>query len=214
MTATVRLGHLKLAIAWAGLAVGLLACEPAAPSNLPATGPSAGAARPIAPVRGKASASMGTPEPLGTSEAVHQEPAQPKEAPGQASAIGVPTSITGVPLFANPQLALGALVRRDATTTQNHFCVIAYRFGNGELLAWVHWLERNAIILWEPRVDGRDRALIWSRRYLRLDRDVVSSDEELHGSTYRVTKSWVQGIIADCASIGSHFVIEKHPGGD
>jgi hypothetical protein len=111
----------------------------------------------------------------------------------------------------NPKLALRVLVHRDAKSRQNHFCLIAYRLPDDALMVWVHWLEGQAVILWEPMPD-RANDLVWSRRYLRFDHDVVASEEELKGSTYLVTKTWVQGLVEDCGSNGDHLVIEKNAG--
>jgi hypothetical protein len=209
----VVLGQLKLAVACGSVAVSAYACRPEAPSSLPSNRASAAASARIEPVTATASASTATAGTAVATEEVARATAEPKETSRHASPLGAPTSIRGAPSFETPEVALDTLVRRDAKTPQNHFCVVAYRLANGELQAWVHWLEGNAIILWEPRIDDPAHGLVWSRRYLRLDRDVVASEDDVAGSTYRVTKSWVEGIVEDCASAGDRFVVEKRAGG-
>jgi hypothetical protein len=120
-----------------------------------------------------------------------------------------PFQITQDKLFAPVRPTLDALIAHKARTRINHLCVIGQPLGDGSRQAWVYWRESRAIILWEPATDGlRDLAL--SRRYLRLDRDAVpASDKRLATSTYLVSRSWAQSLIAECAARGTRFVIEK-----
>ena len=73
----------------------------------------------------------------------------------------------------------------------------------------MHWREGNRIVLWEGTFDSPtgDEALIRSRRNLDLSTDVVATDDDLHFSTYLVTRAWVRETIADCAKHGATYTI-------
>jgi hypothetical protein len=114
------------------------------------------------------------------------------------------------PKFAPVETTLGQLVAKKATTDVNHLCVIGQDLDDGTRQAWVSWKEGSAIILWEPVADGI-RDLTSSRRYLRLDRDVVPPDDKrlASGSSYLVSTTWVKGLIAECGERGTKFIIRR-----
>lgn len=87
----------------------------------------------------------------------------------------------------------------------NHFCVIGQRLEDGSRQAWVLWREGRAIILWEPAANGVTN-LRWSRRYLRLGRDIVPDDDpRLSSSTYMTGLGWFRDLAAQCRAMGSAF---------
>jgi hypothetical protein len=113
--------------------------------------------------------------------------------------------------FAEPRRQLTALVKAHGKRRINNFCVIGYRLRAANEIAWVHWREAKAIILWEPRIDGNPGdALLRSRRYLDLERDVVETEADIKGSTYLISRQWLRGVLDDCASHGDRFEI-RHP---
>jgi len=112
--------------------------------------------------------------------------------------------------YTEPEKSLELLVRTRGTRRQNHFCVIGYREPSGYEYAWVRWEEGKALILWEAAADASQPSpLSTSRRFLRLDKDVVASEEQLNGSTYLVTREWVNRVTRDCESHGDKFVVSK-----
>jgi hypothetical protein len=119
-------------------------------------------------------------------------------------------SVLHNPAFSNPEASLERLIARRGTRPKDHVCVVGYRAAlpSGER-AWVYWAEARALVLWEPMVaEARPGdALLFSRRTLSLDRDVVPTEADLHGSTYRVTKAWVDSVLSDCRTHGERFVI-------
>lgn len=122
-------------------------------------------------------------------------------------------SVRKHPGYAQPEKSLELLVRTFGTRRLNHFCVIGYRDPSGDEYAWVRWEEGKALILWEAAADpARPAMLSDSRRYLRLDKDVVASEEEVNGSSYLVTREWVKSVKNDCESHGDKFVISKPRG--
>jgi hypothetical protein len=119
-----------------------------------------------------------------------------------------PMSVRGVKGFDNPQSALRKLVDAKHGGATNKFCVVGYKDAGGATTAWVHWAEGNALIWWEPTKDGTV-SLAHSRRYLNLRRDVVASESDLKGSTYLVTRPWVDHILSDCKAAGDKYIIRK-----
>lgn len=55
------------------------------------------------------------------------------------------------------------------------------------------------MILW----DGGETSLVASRRILSLTKDVVASDDDIRGSTYLVTRSWVETQVKRCLDDGT-----------
>ena len=112
--------------------------------------------------------------------------------------------------YPEPEKRLEVLVRAKGTQKLNHFCAIGYRLPSGLELAWVHWKEGNAVILWDGSADPEyPLELALSRRYLDLDTDVVATSEEVGSSTYLVTQAWVKGVISDCEAHGDKFVVSR-----
>jgi hypothetical protein len=113
--------------------------------------------------------------------------------------------------FSPVETTLDALIARRGQTDVNHLCVIGQRLDDGTDQAWVYWREGRALILWEPSHEGV-RELAFSRRFVRLDHDVVPVDDKhlAAGSSYLVSDEWANGLIAECRSLGTQFVIERH----
>lgn len=86
---------------------------------------------------------------------------------------------------------------------ENNFCILGSS-GDKVKSAWVLWREGAQIILWEG---GGDLSL--SRRVIHLPSDVVPSESDLHGSTYLVTRSWVDDLTKSCERLGVQVHISK-----
>ena len=84
-----------------------------------------------------------------------------------------------------------------------HVCVLGERDGGGGRSASVWWREGARIIEW----DGRDAPLATSTSNLDLKRDVVATQDDLHGSTYLVTRQWVADFKSRCTRHGVSFVV-------
>lgn len=109
-----------------------------------------------------------------------------------------------------PALAtLQVLVRTSKLPAPHHFCVVGYRGGPALYPhAWVYWPEENALVLWEPVTSDPARALVLTRRRLRLDKDVVATESDVRGSTFLVTKAWVKRTLRDCDAHGERFQVD------
>ena len=117
-------------------------------------------------------------------------------------------SVVADPGCPHPEQTLSRLVRDKSGRGENHFCVVGYHLEDGSSIVWTHWQEGNAIILWEPTVETEAPVVLaQSRRYLRLDRDVVATDDDVGASTYLVSRAWVDGILGDCEAHGIKFVV-------
>jgi hypothetical protein len=120
-----------------------------------------------------------------------------------------PVSVRGAAGFGQAERVLRELVTAKRGGPTNSFCVVGYKDASDATTAWVHWVEGRALILWEP--SNPPTPLVESRRYLDLTRDVVPSEKQLKGSSYLVTKSWVDGVLADCKRIGDRYVLGGSP---
>jgi len=112
------------------------------------------------------------------------------------------------PAFGDARAALSRLVAEHAPRVRGpqHFCTIGYRGGEGAN-AWVYWREANRLILWQGGAE--DDALLHSTRSLDLAADVVATEADIAGSTYRVTRAWVAARLADCAARGDHYTLRN-----
>ena len=116
--------------------------------------------------------------------------------------------VSKAPEFSNPRAVLRKLIARKGKARHNSFCVIGYQYADGSKSAWVYWHEGKAIILWEPTVNEIDD-LTLSRRYLRLTNDVVENESQVQGSTYLVTRQWVDSLLRDCQTRGEKFTVSR-----
>ena len=89
-----------------------------------------------------------------------------------------------------------------------HVWAVGYHAADGEW-AYVYWQEGHRLILWEGGAEG----LVHSRRNLDLRKDVVEREEDLRGSSYLLTRSFVEGVLADCRTCGDAYVMELPRGG-
>ena len=107
------------------------------------------------------------------------------------------------PQFANYRIALAQYLRSRHVTRGAHACVLGEKSSDGSRLAWVIWPDGHRMILW----DGDDSALSASRRILDLRKDVVSTEAQVAGSTYLVTRQWVAQQQERCGRLGISFQI-------
>jgi hypothetical protein len=124
---------------------------------------------------------------------------------GAAGASEVTTfDLRSDPAFANAPAMLRGYARKNASARIERFCVLGVDAG-GSRVAWIVWPRRNRLILWE----GQDLADTPSRRELDMTRDVVNSPAELHGSSYLVTRGWLETILSRCRSVGEQITVRK-----
>lgn len=102
------------------------------------------------------------------------------------------------PHFASYEAVVREYVRRSGIKRASDVCVVGFVHADQSRSAWVVWLEGDRIVLWEEGDGGLDR----SRRTLDLTADVVATEDDVHGSTYLVTRVWVSDLTATCARAG------------
>lgn len=78
------------------------------------------------------------------------------------------------------------------------FCILGKLAADGTKSSWILWHQGKTIISW----NGEDDPLKWASRKIDLTKDVVSSENDLHGSTFLVTKAWVKHITSQCDQDG------------
>lgn len=95
--------------------------------------------------------------------------------------------------------------RRGANRAANNFCVVGFINDDQTRSVWIVWSEGQKIYLWE----GEDQPLDKMRGTIDLKKDVVNTEKDLHGSTYLVTKAWVNNLTETCQRIGEKIHIKK-----
>ena len=108
------------------------------------------------------------------------------------------------PAFADVQRQLQVLVDADARVSRNRFCVVG-QTADGYAQAYVYWPTNSKLILWEPQ--DSPRAILGSRRYLDLRRDVREGDAG--GSSYVLTRKFLNEVISACRRTGRDFLITR-----
>lgn len=116
------------------------------------------------------------------------------------------SSIRNVSYFQPLDTHLQRLVDSDGHSRINRICVIGQKAKDYDS-AYVYWPRENKLILWEANLDDPD-AISHSRRYLDLTRDVVEGDD-VHGSSYLITRSWANSVIAACKRHGETVTVIK-----
>ncbi len=122
-----------------------------------------------------------------------------------------PISVRQHPDYAKLPIALEELVAQDARQKKNTFYVSKiYPFPEPNM-AWVYWKENRSLILLEPgkEYDGDwKHALLWSRRYLHWNKEIVSPKHYYQGSNFLTLKQDAREMIKDCMA-GDEFILSK-----
>jgi hypothetical protein len=113
--------------------------------------------------------------------------------------------------------ALKELVAQHGRAKRNHLYVGRVEvLGGGYHSALVYWKENNALVLWEPgrgsNRQGNPEAkydLSASRRYWRLDKDVVPTLNDVGGSSYLITRQDAHRWVRDCIRNGVRYMVNR-----
>jgi len=127
-----------------------------------------------------------------------------KESAAQDIVLGGTFNIASDMDFKNYQDVIRRFVRKHRLKTSEDFCIVGYIAADNSKLAWVLWDQGKEIILWEPGESDLDL----SRRKINLEKDVVDFDIDLHGSTYLVTRLWVDNLVTACSKDGTQLHVE------
>jgi hypothetical protein len=104
-----------------------------------------------------------------------------------AEQLPVVFDVNGDPGFAGYHAPLVAFLKAQHAHGSAHVCILGEQSADGTKSAWVIWREGRKMLLW----DGGDASMVGARRVLDLRRDVVATDAAVGGSTYLVTRAWV-----------------------
>jgi hypothetical protein len=113
--------------------------------------------------------------------------------------------IKSEPQFANYKKAVTEYAKAKRPGLVNDFCILGYLTGDNLKNAFVIWRQGRRIIVW----DGGDQSLADSQRIINLRSDVVPTENDVHGSTYLVTKAWVAEVTASCGRNGVMVRVPK-----
>jgi len=122
------------------------------------------------------------------------------------------------PYYASSVLpALKELVAQYGTAKRNHFYVSRVEvLEGGYHSVLVYWKENNALVLWEPSRGSNQQGnpdakydLVDSRRYWRLDKDVVPMLNDVGGSSFLITRQDARRWVRDCIRHGERLVVNR-----
>ncbi len=116
------------------------------------------------------------------------------------------------PAFGDPTIPLREFLRDRHVHSRRaqHFCAVGYQSPGGEdKRAWIHWTEGGKIILWRGASDPESAKTAISRSRVSKDlkKDVVPTEADIKGSTYLVTRAWVNHLLSDCRARGAKYEI-------
>jgi hypothetical protein len=109
------------------------------------------------------------------------------------------------PAFRDYRGLVNAYVIRRRAKLPTEACVIGLIGPDRLKHAWVVWSKGREIIL----LEGGDTDLRMSRRRLRIPADVVDREAELKGSTYLVTRAWVNDLTRACDERGTKVRVQR-----
>jgi hypothetical protein len=110
------------------------------------------------------------------------------------------------PIFGKAAPVITAYAHARHAKGVNNFCVLGRLSDDGGKSAWIIWRQNREIILWE----GQDLSSTPPRLLLDLDKDVVESEADLHGSSYLVTRRWASNLISECKRTGLQIAVGRH----
>jgi hypothetical protein len=118
------------------------------------------------------------------------------------------------PLFADATVPLRAFLRQPYNRRHRgpqHFCIVGYAGSGTSRSAIILWREGRRLIHWSGANDPawREDSIAFSTRQIDLTRDVVPRMEDIGGSTYLVTRAWVDRVQRDCRAAGARYSIRR-----
>lgn len=117
----------------------------------------------------------------------------------QPVAAGKVFSVASDSGFSDYRHATEVFARAHRPRAVNDFCIVGVKAADDTKSAWVIWTQGQQILLW----DGNDNDLDSSQRVIRLKKDVVRKEDDLHGSTHLVTRAWVEALSSMCDKSGT-----------
>jgi hypothetical protein len=113
--------------------------------------------------------------------------------------------LDGDPDFRDYRKVIRQYVLSQRLRLPTEACVVGLVVEGGGRLAWVLWPKGRRVILWE----GEATDLAMAHRTIRIPADVVRDESEVNGSTYIVTRAWLDGLTATCNNRGAKVRITR-----
>lgn len=152
--------------------------------------------------------------------------AAPASAPAQVDAGYAPPGVALSPPRAHPDWPCLASLLQQIVDDQGarganvlHIGRVVPASGGGNDIVRVYWPRQRAILLvsldrngcTDPGYRHDSLALGWYRTKARidLDRHVRASEAEVSGSSFLVTRAWVDAVIAECTAHGTELTLRR-----
>lgn len=118
--------------------------------------------------------------------------------------------VSANPYYQQPERAIRNRVayfkKQDAS---NHFCLIGYKWRDGNTQVWLHWLEDGSLVQWDGSLDRqiRESSLMDATDGVRLaEIPADGEDPGLGGARVTSARAWHQ-LADDCERHGEKYVI-------
>lgn len=118
--------------------------------------------------------------------------------------------VSASPYYQQPERAIKnrvAYFKKQKDT--NHFCLIGYRWRDGNTQVWLHWLEDGSLVQWDGNLDReiREASLMDTSDGVRLvEIPADGEDSGLGGARVTSVRAWHQ-LADDCDRHGQKYVI-------
>lgn len=127
----------------------------------------------------------------------------PAHATAPPATVGQTFSLDQANEFSDYKSVVRKYIQKQKRHAASDVCVLGLVADDRSKFAWVLWEQGGELILYE---DG-ETDLSRSRRRLNLKKDVVANESDLHGSTYLITKDWLEKIRTACRQHGAQLHI-------
>lgn len=124
--------------------------------------------------------------------------------------------VAASPYYQQPERAIKNRVayfnKQDGT---NHFCLIGYKWRDGNTQVWLYWLEDGSLVQWDGNLDReiRETSLMDTTDGVRLSEiPADGQDPGLGGARLTSSRAWHQ-LVDDCEQHGQNYVIRPFPRG-
>ncbi len=126
-----------------------------------------------------------------------------------AATSSVWSKIGNDPYFQDWQAQIARMVEGVDARPVNHVCVVGWqKAGDADLQqAYVIWPEQHRLITWMPSTEPN--SLANETHVLDLKTDVVPREQDVGGSTYLVTRAWVENVERQCRRFGTELLFRK-----
>ena len=121
--------------------------------------------------------------------------------------------IDAVSGFQGWRAQLQHMVDREGMSRANHFCAVVATGRtaapeNSYTWVYVYWREAARLYTFGQSNEPMSDLSIF-KAPLDLKKDVVTSQRDVHASTFLVTRSWLRNVLSHCARAGTEISIRR-----